>query len=68
MMANLSNNWANGLASAKRVNEIFNTVPEVQDGPDVSALPVNAAGRVVFENVNFHYNGNGTNPSSRPST
>jgi len=62
MMANLSNNWANGLASAKRVNEIFNTVPEVQDGPDVSALPVNAAGRVVFENVNFHYNGNGDEP------
>ncbi len=62
MMANLSNNWANGLASAKRVGEIFNTVPEVQDAPGALALPVNAFGRVVFENVNFHYNGNGNEP------
>jgi ATP-binding cassette, subfamily B, multidrug efflux pump len=62
MMANLSNNWANGLASARRVNEIFNTVPEIQDGPDALALPEHAAGKVVFENVNFHYNGNGDEP------
>jgi ATP-binding cassette subfamily B protein len=62
MMAMLSNNWANGLASAKRVNEIFNTVPEVQDGPDALALPEHAAGRVVFENVDFHYTGNGDEP------
>ena len=62
MMAKLSNNWANGLASAKRVNEIFNTVPEVQDAPDALALPERISGRVVFENVNFHYNGNGDEP------
>jgi ATP-binding cassette subfamily B protein len=62
MMSMLSNNWANGLASAKRVNEIFNTVPEVQDAPDGLALPGRAAGRVVFENVDFHYNGNGDEP------
>jgi ATP-binding cassette subfamily B protein len=62
MMANLSNNWANGLASAKRVNEIFNTVPEVQDDPDALALPERASGKVIFENVNFHYNGNGDEP------
>ena len=62
MMANLSNNWANGLASAKRVNEIFNTVPEVQDSLDALALPNPTPGRVVFENVDFHYNGNGDEP------
>jgi ATP-binding cassette subfamily B protein len=62
MLANLSNNWANGLASAKRVNEIFNTVPEVQDVPDALALPISTSGRVVFENVNFHYNGSGDEP------
>ena len=62
MMANLSNNWANGLASARRVNEIFNTVPEIQDGPEGMALPEHASGKVVFENVNFHYNGNGDEP------
>jgi ATP-binding cassette subfamily B protein len=62
MMSMLSNNWANGLASAKRVNEIFNTVPEVQDAADALALPAQISGKVVFENVNFHYNGNGDEP------
>jgi ATP-binding cassette subfamily B protein len=62
MMANLSNNWANGLASARRVNEIFNTVPEILDVPEAMALPAHAAGKVVFENVCFHYNGNGDEP------
>ena len=62
MMANLSNNWANGLASARRVNEIFNTVPEILDVPEATALPEHAAGKVVFENVSFHYNGNGDEP------
>jgi ATP-binding cassette subfamily B protein len=62
MMSMLSNNWANGLASAKRVNEIFNTVPEVQDAADAMALPAQISGKVVFENVNFHYNGNGDEP------
>jgi ATP-binding cassette subfamily B protein len=62
MLSMLSNNWANGLASAKRVNEIFNTVPEVQDPPEALALPASAPGKVVFENVDFHYNGNGDEP------
>jgi len=62
MLAMLSNNWANGLASAKRVNEIFNTVPEVQDIPNALALPAQSAGKVVFENVDFHYSGNGDEP------
>jgi ATP-binding cassette subfamily B protein len=62
MMANLSNNWANGLASAKRVGEIFGTIPEVQDAPDALPFPDQASGRVVFENVCFHYNGNGDEP------
>ena len=62
MMVNLSNNWANGLASAKRVNEIFNTVPEVQDAPQAVTLLSPASGRVVFDDVSFHYNGNGDEP------
>jgi len=59
MMTQLSQTWANGLVSAKRVNEILETVPEVQDAPDAASLPEPTPGRVVFENVNFHYNGNG---------
>ena len=51
MMTNLSNTWANGLASARRVNEILDTVPEVQDAPDAIALARTGSGKVVFENV-----------------
>ncbi|MBZ5529665.1 MAG: ABC transporter ATP-binding protein/permease [Acidobacteriia bacterium] len=58
MMTNLSNVWANGIASAKRVNEILDTRPEVQDIPDALALPDQTHAQVVFENVAFHYNGN----------
>ncbi len=58
MMTMLSNTWANGIASARRVNEILDTVPEVQDAPGALALPDAAQPRVVFEHVAFHYNGN----------
>ena len=59
MMTMLSQTWANGLASTKRVSEILDTVPEVQDAPDAIPLPEPLRGRVVFENVDFHYKGNG---------
>jgi len=58
MMTMLSNIWAGGLASAKRVNEVLDTVPEVLDSPQAISLPESTAGRLVFENVSFHYNGN----------
>ncbi len=58
MMTMLSNTWAQGIASAGRVEEVLQTVPEIQDAPDSGALPVNTPGRIVFENVSFHYNGN----------
>jgi ATP-binding cassette subfamily B multidrug efflux pump len=58
MMTMLSNTWASGLASAKRVNEVLETAPEVQDSPNAILLPETTQGRLVFENVSFHYNGN----------
>jgi len=58
MMTMLSNTWANGIASAKRVNEILDTVPEVQDVPNARTLPDQPQAQVVLENVAFHYNGN----------
>ena len=33
MMTMLANTWANGIASARRVNEVLDTSPEVQDVP-----------------------------------
>ena len=56
MMVNLSNVWANAIASARRVNEVLDTVPEVRDDPQAISLPDNAKPRVTFENVKFHYN------------
>ena len=56
MMAMLSNTWARGLASAKRVHDVLDTVPFVQDRPDAQPFSSLPSGRVVFENVCFHYN------------
>jgi ATP-binding cassette subfamily B protein len=57
MMTMLSNNWANGIASAQRINEVLETMPEVQEQPNARALPSETPARVAFENVSFHYNG-----------
>jgi ATP-binding cassette, subfamily B, multidrug efflux pump len=56
MMGMLSNMWANGIASARRIDEVLDAVPEVQEDPKAQALPANAPGRVVFENVSFGFN------------
>jgi len=58
MMTNLSNVWANGLASAKRINEVLDAVPEVPEAPDAVHLDGQAKGSVSFRQVRFHYNGN----------
>jgi ATP-binding cassette, subfamily B, multidrug efflux pump len=58
MMTMLSNVWAGGIASARRVNEVLDTNPDIRELPDALNLPENIQGRVVFENVKFHYNGN----------
>ncbi len=57
MMVNLSNTWANGIASARRINEVLDRVPEVLDDPEAVPLPETAQPRVVFHDVMFHYNG-----------
>lgn len=58
MMTQLSNVWAGGLASAKRINEVLDTIPEVQDIRDADVFPRRIIPRIVFEKVAFHYNGN----------
>lgn len=57
MMTMLSNTWANGIASAGRVNQVLDTVPEVQDDPQAVPLPSTAQARVQFQGVSFRYNG-----------
>lgn len=62
MLVNLSNTWANGIASAGRINEVLDTVPEIQDQPGAPALPETARSRVEFNNVSFHYDDSGDRP------
>ncbi len=57
MMTMLTNAWAQGIASAKRVNGVLDTVPEVQDSVVAQELPEQGQGRVQLEDVSFHYNG-----------
>lgn len=57
MMAMLSNTWANGMASAHRINEVLDTVPEVVSDPQAAPLAEPVSGRIAFEDVGFHYNG-----------
>jgi ATP-binding cassette subfamily B multidrug efflux pump len=58
MMTMLSNTWASGIASARRINEVLDTIPEVNDGLDARTPSEPTRGRIVFKNVSFHYNGN----------
>ncbi len=56
-LVNLANIWAAAIASATRVNEVLDAIPDVQDDPDAIDLPASCHPRVVFENVCFHYDG-----------
>jgi len=56
MMTMLSNTWASGVASARRVNEVFETQPTVTDRTDAQPLATQTAGRIEFSQVRFVYN------------
>ena len=62
MMTQLANTWANGLASAKRINEVLDAQPEVVPAFEPRTLPGREPGAVSFDSVNFHYNGNSDSP------
>ena len=57
MMTLLSNVWANGIASAQRINEVMGARTQVVEAPDAQTLPVGAMDQVIFKNVSFRYNG-----------
>jgi ATP-binding cassette subfamily B protein len=60
MMTMLSSVWANGMASAQRINEVLDTLPEVVEDPQARPLPEHAKARVDFDHVSFHYDGGGS--------
>ena len=57
IMVMLANVVAAATASAERINEVLETVPEVQDKSVTQSLPEGGAQRIRFEGVDFHYNG-----------
>ena len=57
IMVMLANLMAAASASAERINEVLDTVPEVQDTAMPQKIPEGRAKRIRFEGVDFHYNG-----------
>ncbi|HNB36358.1 MAG TPA: ABC transporter ATP-binding protein [Anaerolineales bacterium] len=57
IMVMLANVVAAATASAERINEVLDTVPEVQDTAELRKIPEGRAKRIRFEGVDFHYNG-----------
>ena len=57
MMTNLSNVWANGLASSRRILTVLDEEPSVVDRPGAREVEEGAAGRIVFEGVSYRYPG-----------
>jgi len=57
IMVMLANVVAAATASSERINEVLDTVPEVQDIPNPLALPAEHCKQVAFQGVSFHYNG-----------
>ncbi len=57
IMVLMANVVAAATASAERINEVLDTVPEVEDAPNPLPLPDPREKQIVFEEVNFHYNG-----------
>jgi len=57
IMVMLVNVVAAATASAERINDVLDTVSDVQDSPNAQSLPVGGKQRIVFEGVDFHYNG-----------
>jgi ATP-binding cassette subfamily B multidrug efflux pump len=55
MLGNLATQFPQARASAVRIIEVLDNVPEVQDRPDAWTL-TEAQGRVAFEDVCLHYN------------
>jgi ATP-binding cassette subfamily B multidrug efflux pump len=55
LMTQLSNTWANGIASAKRINEILGAETSVAEAPSPVALEGDGPCSVSFRDVDFRY-------------
>jgi ATP-binding cassette subfamily B multidrug efflux pump len=56
IMVMLANVISAATASGERINEVLQTIPEVQDAPQALPLADTGRQRIVLEGVDFHYN------------
>ena len=68
MLTMLSNTWAAGLASLRRMDEILDSSPDVTDAKDAVALPDDAPSDVAFDAVSFGYGEGGSDAVLRDIT
>jgi ATP-binding cassette subfamily B protein len=61
MLAMMAAHFSGASASATRIMEVLDAVPEVEDKPDAIVLS-EIQGRVAFENVTFSYRDDGGDP------
>ncbi len=59
LMTMLANTWAAGLASARRVDGVLATEPDVRDASDAVPLPAGARPHIALDRVSFAYHGEG---------
>jgi ATP-binding cassette subfamily B protein len=59
VVANLVTLMTRASASAKRINQVFETVPSVQERNTAPIVVDKNAPKIEFENVSFNYNGDG---------
>ncbi len=65
MMTMLSNTWAAGLASLRRMDDILESVPDIRDAPGAGDLPSDGALEATLQNVSFAYDGSDGEPVLR---
>ena len=62
IMSNLAQVLAAANASAERICEVLDVVPDIDEPPASDPLPGAASPFIEFENVGFSYNGDGSEP------
>jgi ATP-binding cassette subfamily B protein len=62
ILSNLAQVLAAANVSAERINQALEEHIAVQDQPETRTLPKEIAGRIIFENVCFSYNDDGSEP------
>jgi len=68
MMTMLSNTWASGLASLRRIEEVLGTEPGIEDAKDAIDVEEGAAPSVALADVTFRYAGERGEPVLRDVT